>query len=150
TDEAKTQGDENYVLRRGALLHADIGMRSTGTIVPVGASAPLGPQRVRMHISDGLGDDLYSSAPHWDVARMLLDHVRPAGMNKAAPGRDEMVRQWYRATAAWMQLREDYETLHLDRAQEIFPDDPDILFLNGCLHETYAAARIQAAVQSAV
>jgi tetratricopeptide (TPR) repeat protein len=49
-----------------------------------------------------------------------------------------------------MQSREDYETLHLDRAQEIFPDDPDILFLSGCLHEAYAGSRIQSAVQSAV
>jgi tetratricopeptide (TPR) repeat protein len=49
-----------------------------------------------------------------------------------------------------MQAREDYETLHLDRAHEIFPDDPDILFLSGCLHEAYAGPRIQSAVQSVV
>jgi tetratricopeptide (TPR) repeat protein len=149
-DEAKMRGDANYILRRGALLHADIGMRAGGAAGPVESSSSLGPQRLRMNINDGLGEDLRSNAPHWEVARMLLDHVRPAGAEKAAPGRDEMVRQWYRATAAWMQSREDYETLHIDRAQQIFPDDPDILFLSGCLHEAYAGSRVQSAVQSAV
>jgi len=149
-EEARRQGDENYILRRGALLHTDIGMRTTGAADPVDPGNSLGPQRLRMTINDGLGDNLRSSAPHWDVARMLLDQVRPAGVEKPAPGRDEMVRRWYRATAAWMELREDYETLHVDRAQQIFPDDPDILFLSGCLHETYAASFIQAPVQSMV
>jgi tetratricopeptide (TPR) repeat protein len=149
-EEARRNGDENYILRRGALLHTDIGMRSTGAADPVDASNALGPQRLRMTINDGLGDNLRSSAPHWEIARMLLDQVRPAGANKPAPGRDEMVRQWYRATTAWMEVNEDYETLHADRAQEIFPNDPDILFLNGCLHETYAGSFIQAAVQGMV
>jgi tetratricopeptide (TPR) repeat protein len=149
-EEAKRHGDDNYILRRGALLHADIGMRARGSTGPVESSTALGPQRVRMHMTDGLGEALQSHAPHWETARMLLDQVRPAGLDKAAPGRDGMVRQWYRATAAWMQSREDYETQHLDRAHEIFPDDPDILFLNGCLHEAYAGARIQSAIQSAV
>ena len=61
-----------------------------------------------------------------------------------------MVRQWYRATAAWMQLREDHDKLHLDRARELFPSDPDILFLSACQRETYAGAPIQTAVRSAV
>jgi hypothetical protein len=52
----------------------------------------LGPQPVRMNINDGLGEDLLSNAPHWEVARMLLDQVRPAGDAERAPGRDEMVR----------------------------------------------------------
>jgi tetratricopeptide (TPR) repeat protein len=149
-EEAKGQGDDNYILRRGALLHTDIAMRTRGAAEPVDSTRSPGPERLRISINDGLGDDLRSSAPHWELARMLLDDVRKDGVEKAAPGRDEMVRQWYRATAAWMEAREDYETLHIDRAQQIFPDDPDILFLNGCLHETYAGARIQSAVQSVV
>ena len=42
-------------------------------------------------------------AVHWEIARMLLDYVMPPAATVAAPGRDDMVRQWYRATAAWMQ-----------------------------------------------
>ena len=97
-----------------------------------------------MQISDGREVDLGQGAMHWDIARMVLDSVKPA------PGRDEMVRQWYRATAAWMQNREDHDAQHLDRAREIFPTDPDILFLSGCQRETFAAPHIQSAVRSAV
>jgi tetratricopeptide (TPR) repeat protein len=61
-----------------------------------------------------------------------------------------MVRQWYRATASWMQLREDHDKLHLTRARELFPADPDILFLSATQRETYAGAAIQSAVRSAV
>ena len=61
-----------------------------------------------------------------------------------------MVRQWYRATAAWMQSTEDHDLLHLDRARQLFPADPDILFLSGCQRETFAGAPIQTAARSAV
>ena len=61
-----------------------------------------------------------------------------------------MVRQWYIATAAWMQLREDHDKRHLDRARLLFPFDPEILFLSACQRETYAAPSIQTAVQSAL
>ena len=81
---------------------------------------------------------------------MLLEYVQPEGAGRPAPGRDDMVRQWYRATAAWMQSREDHDTQHLDRARLMFPDDPDILFLSGCQRETYAAPHIQSAMRSAV
>jgi hypothetical protein len=43
------------------------------------------PQPVRMNINDGLGEDLLSNAPHWEVARMLLDQVRPAGDAERRP-----------------------------------------------------------------
>jgi len=61
-----------------------------------------------------------------------------------------MVRDWYRATAAWMQDRQDYDTNHLERARGVFPADPIILFLSGSLAETYAAPHIQSAIRSAV
>jgi len=147
--DARLHGDDNYVLRRGALLHTDVAMTTRGATEPIEAPGSAGPQRLRMTIADGLGIDLGQSAVHWELARMLLDHVQPPGSDRPEPRRDEMVRQWYRATAAWMQSSENYETVHLDRAREIFPADPDILFLNGCLHETYAGPRIQSAVRSA-
>jgi tetratricopeptide (TPR) repeat protein len=149
---ARLRGDGNYVLRRGAILHADVAI-----LAPQAMTAPgdvgrpsSGPERVRMEISDGQEIDLRQSAVHWEIARMLLDFVRPRGSDRADPGRDEMVRQWYRATAAWMQLREDHDKLHLDRARAIFPADPDILFLSACQRETYAGVPIQTAVRSAI
>ena len=148
--DSKLRGDDNYLLRRGALLHSDVGMLTPGATEPVDAGSSLAPQRIRMRISDGRETNLGQTAVHWEMARMLLDQVGPGEAARPAPGLDEMVRRWYRATAAWMQWKEDHETLHLDHARDIFPNDPDILFLSGCLHETYAGSRIQSAVRSAV
>ncbi len=149
---AKLRGDDNYILRRAAILHADIAMLAPASMVAPGdVGRPAGGlERFRMEISDGQEIDLRQSAIHWEIARMLLDFVRPRGADHADPRHDEMVRQWYRATAAWMQLREDHDKLHLDRALVIFPDDPDILFLSACQHETYAGVPIQTAVRSAI
>jgi tetratricopeptide (TPR) repeat protein len=146
----KRRGDDNYTLRRGALLHSDIAM-----LVPLARVEPLttapspGPQRGRMQISDGRQISMGDAAVHWEIARMMLDYVQPPGEDRAAPGRDGMVRQWYRATAAWMQDRKDHDAQHLERARAIFPTDPDILFLSGCQRETYAGPHIQSAVRSA-
>ena len=147
---SKRDGDDNYILRRGALLHADVAMFLPTSSEPVAASNGPGPQRLKMSLSDGFGSDFRQVAVHWDLARMLLDYVTPRGSEHPAPGRDDMVRDWYRATAAWMQSREDYDTVHLTRARDIFPSDPVILFLSGTLAETYAAPHIQSAVRSAV
>jgi len=149
---AKLRGDDNYVIRRGAILHADVAMLAPASMVAPGdVGRPTGGlERFRMEISDGQEIDLRQSAVHWEIARMLLDFVRPRGKDRADPGHDEMVRQWYRATAAWMQLREDHDRLHLDRARTIFPNDTDILFLSACQRETFAGVPIQTAIRSAI
>jgi tetratricopeptide (TPR) repeat protein len=147
---SKRDGDDNYILRRGALLHTDVAMLLPTSSEPVVPSSAPGPQRLRMSLADGFGSDFRQVAVHWDLARMLLDYVKPRGSDHPAPGRDDMVRDWYRATAAWMQSREDYDTVHLNRARDIFPTDPVILFLSGTQAETYAAPHIQSAVRSAV
>jgi tetratricopeptide (TPR) repeat protein len=144
-------GDDNYILRRGALLHSDVAMlKPTAPIEPVTAASLGGPERVRIEMSDGLQTELHQGAIHWEIAEMVLDQVKPPGFDKPAPGRDEMVRQWYRSTAAWMQFYESHDTLHLDRARRIFPADPDILFLSGTQHEAYASPAIQSVARSAV
>jgi tetratricopeptide (TPR) repeat protein len=147
----RLRGDgDNYILRRGALLHTDVAMLvAHDDVQPVPTFAALGPQRIKVEISDGRQTNLGQAAVHWDIARMVLDYLKPANHDTPAPGRDPMVRQWYRATAAWMQHVEDHDTVHLDHARELFPADPDILFLSGTQRETYAASRIQSAVRSA-
>jgi tetratricopeptide (TPR) repeat protein len=149
---ARLRGDDNYIIRRGAILHADVAMLAPASMAAPGdVGRPTGGlERIRMEISDGQEIDLRQSAVHWEIARMLLDFVRPRGKDRADPGHDEMVRQWYQSTAAWMQLREDHDKVHLDRARAIFPNDPDILFLSACQRETYAGQPIQTAVRSAI
>jgi tetratricopeptide (TPR) repeat protein len=80
---------------------------------------------------------------------MLLDQVRPTRKDKPSPASDAMTRQWYRATAAYMQKTERYDNRHLDRAVALFPRDPDILFLAATEHEAYSGAAIQAALHAA-
>jgi hypothetical protein len=101
---ARSGGDgDNFVLRRGALLHGDVAMLVMRTAVePISTSRSLGPQRFRMQLSDGRQTDFGQQAVHREIARLVLDHVKPGGVD-AASGPDDMVRQWYRATGAWMQ-----------------------------------------------
>jgi tetratricopeptide (TPR) repeat protein len=145
------RGDRNYILRRGALLHTDVPL-----LAPIAMDASsdsrsvAGPDRFRMAISDGREVNLAQSAVHWEIARMLLDRVVPRGGDRAAPAGDEMVRAWYYATAAWMQLREDHDKEHLDHARQIYPADPDFLLLAGFQRETFAGSPVQNAVRSAV
>jgi tetratricopeptide (TPR) repeat protein len=146
-------GDPNYVIKRGALMHADIAMGGPLPTTPIDqrpafSQPSLGPQSFLMHTTDGQSEDLGQTAIHWEIGRMLLDDVRPKGAQKPSPSTDEMVRLWYRATAAWMQNGEHLNKVHLNHAREIFPHDADILFLLGCLHETFADAQVQSVVRS--
>jgi tetratricopeptide (TPR) repeat protein len=146
------RGDRNYLIRHAALLHSDVPVLAPAAMAAPGrVGQPAGGfvESFRMEISDGQQLGLQQSAVHWDLARMLLDLVLPRGTDHPDPGHDDMVRDWYRATAAWMQLKEDHDKLHLTRARQLFPSDPDILFLSATQRETYAGAPIQAAVNSA-
>lgn len=143
--ERARSGDDNYVMHRAALLHADVAMlQPQGRVEPFSTTPTIGPQTWRIELSDGRSVDLGLSAVHWDIGRLAVDQLVPA------PARDAMARAWYHATAAWMQFHEDHDALHLDRARQLFPDDADLLFLSGCLRETFASGAIQAAARSVV
>jgi tetratricopeptide (TPR) repeat protein len=60
-----------------------------------------------------------------------------------------MVQSWYRVTTAYQQRIQHYELGHLERALELFPDDAEFHFFNGCLHETFASRRIQSVFHGA-
>ena len=144
------RGDPNYVIRRGALMHTDIAMAGPLPTTPIDQRPTLGPQSFLMTTSDGQSQDLGQAAIHWEIGRMLLDDVRPTGVQKPSPATDEMARLWYRATASWMQKDEHLNKAHLNHARGIFPHDPDILFLLGCLHETFADAMVQSVARATV
>src|SRR5262249_19885711 len=63
--------------------------------------------------------------------------------------RDEFVRRWYRASAAYLAALGQLMPMHFTRGFRLFPDDADLLFFAGCLHESLAEPRIQEAMQSA-
>jgi Flp pilus assembly protein TadD len=140
-EAATSRGENGFVLRRGALLHGDIAM--SGPVSVMAPDTSSGQPRIRVHVDDGESTGFTAAPIHWEMARMLFDNVTPG------PG-DTLARDWYVATAAWMQSREQHDTVHLRHAREVFPDDPEIAFLSGCQQETYASAAIQAVVRSAV
>ena len=149
-DRARS-GEDNYLLRRGAILHADAEMIANPVLDAPASAAPRplpGPRRIKADTSDGISINVHEVGVHWEIARTLLSLVVPKGLDRPAPARDAMVRDWYRATAAWMQKAESHDTDHINRARELFPTDPDILFLSGTLHEVYASSEIQAAAHS--
>ena len=143
-------GEDNYFLRRGAILHGDVEMIAQPVLdAGEAASRPLpGPRRMRADTNDGVAVNVREVGVHWEIARTLLGLIMPRNVDRPAPARDPMVRAWYRATSAWMQHVESHDTDHLDRARDMFPDDPDILFLSGTLRETYASSEIQSAAHS--
>ena len=152
---SREAGDEdNYILRRAALLHADVAMlapsaaaehasgtRRCGRLLPSPCASPRRTGSTVTYsssVSTGTSDARYS--------------MRCACPTSHCPTQSAiaMVHDWYRATSAWMILTENHDTKHLDRAREIFPNDQDLLFLSGCQHEAYARPLIQSAVQTAV
>ena len=134
---------ENEVFQRGALLHTDIAI-----LAPAQASTFLGAPSWYTAVTRGMdgerrGDEVVTG--HWAFARMLLDEVKPQ------PAGDETVRRWYVAVASYMELNAllGIASAHLARAQQVLPGDPDILFLAGAMHETFASARYQAVARGA-
>ncbi|HSL24135.1 MAG TPA: tetratricopeptide repeat protein [Vicinamibacterales bacterium] len=132
------EGRQNHILRRGALLHTDIAI-----LDPARAAAFRGwSTSARLEVVLGMdGRDLGSGSvsAHWEFARTLLAMVAPH------PREDGFVRRWYRAVAGY-QLKRLWLGIvpaHLEQALRLFPDDADLLFLKGGLHETFASSRCQ-------
>lgn len=130
----------NHLLKRGALLHSDVAM-----LVPERArqfqGLPSWPAESAVIARDG--QSLGSQAPtgHWRLARTLLDRVAPN------PARDETVRAWYVAVAAFLQgwRQHSVSLVHLDHARRLLRSDADIWFYSGVMHETFASAALQEA-----
>src|SRR5262245_59189684 len=144
-------------IKHAALLHTDIALLapdSGNAVVPVffptqrrRQDAPPKdglPRRISGLSQDGreLGDQV--TGAHWDIARAMLDGLKPS------PASDDDARLWYRAINAVMagyHLLAD-QGVHLARGRQIFPADKVLLLATGCHFETYSAAGVQAVVQA--
>jgi Tfp pilus assembly protein PilF len=135
--------NRNHLLKRGAIFHTDIVLHGLLGNRSRGRAAPGGLEEFTLLMPDGRSQGLAVDVGHWEFARSLLDRVVPAA------ARDDFVRHWYRATAAYLGALGQLTPSHFTRAFRLFPDDADLLFLAGCLHEALAEPRIQEAMQSA-
>jgi hypothetical protein len=148
----RTPGPENDVLKRGAMLHADIAMLDPTGSGPGDVFRP-GPGGVTLFTKDGQQVGLQGHVSHWNMGRRLLDRVRPVDSKTALkttpdPGGDDTVRRWYLASCAFMVSISRIDPPHFDRALELFPNDPDMLFFAGSVHEVFAGVRTQSAIRS--
>src|SRR3982751_3601728 len=118
-DARQRSGEDNDILRRAALLHTDVEIlkRPSSDSTDGGATLP-GPQQMRANTTDGVPLSVGEVGIHWEVARTALDAVKPKGADRPERGRDPMVRDWYRATSAWMQHVEYHDLHHIDRGRE--------------------------------
>jgi tetratricopeptide (TPR) repeat protein len=81
---------------------------------------------------------------HWQLGRSLLDSVTPE------PAAEPGVRTWYLDTSTDLLQLGQFAAAqeHYTRARQIFPADPEILFVSGTLHERFGSTALQAAAVS--
>ena len=73
----------------------------------------------------------------------------PERDTRAYPERDATVRQWYRATSAILIQTKHLDFDHFRDAIKLFPNDAEVLFLDGALHEMLAGPLVQASLRAA-
>jgi tetratricopeptide (TPR) repeat protein len=139
----RMERNRNHIVKRAAILHGDVAAGALIGSRTKGSSAPEGLQEFTLQIPDGRSQGLVLDVGQWELARSMLDKVVPA------PARDEFVRQWYYVTAAYLQSLGQLTPSHFTRGLRLFPDDAELLFQAGCLHESLAESRVQEAMQTA-
>jgi Tetratricopeptide repeat len=146
-------GPENDIVRRGALLHADIAILTPTASRGAGSDGRPGPGGLILFMNDGQQTGLQGLVSHWNMGRRLLDRVRPrdskSGLKMAPdPAADDFVHRWYLAGGAYMARIRNIETTHFTRALELFPNDPEMLFFAASAHESFAGVRTQSVMRA--
>jgi tetratricopeptide (TPR) repeat protein len=142
--DVMNRGGENRILKRGAVLHADLAMVGSESVDSNPARRPRS-STILLLIADGQQTGVDDANVQWEMGRRLLDKVRPKGTRKlgADPGADETVRRWYLATNGYMQASEQMDAWHVDRSVQLFPRDSETLFLAACAREWFSGPQAQ-------
>jgi len=143
------RGGENRILKRGATLHAEIAVLGPDTPPPDPARQPRSDS-VMLFLADGQQTGIEDANVQWEMGRRLLDKVKPKGSRKLGndPGADETVRLWYLASNIYMQSVEQGDAWHVDRSVQLFPQDPEVLFVAACAREVFSGPQIQGVLLS--
>jgi hypothetical protein len=134
---------EMELLRRAALLHMDVVVLGSGTDATSGRRAR--SSYVLLQFSDGQQLGAVDAIGHWDAGRFMLNQVWPDKQRhiRPTPDLDDWVRRWYRAAALFMIDAMQLHTGIVSRAVELFPNDAEINFVAGAVHEALAAPAVQ-------
>jgi tetratricopeptide (TPR) repeat protein len=129
----------NEILLRGAALHADI-----ARLIPEDTVRRSPTQKTAYVVSDGRWVGVRYISVHWQLGRSLLDSVTPQ------PAGHPGVLAWYLETSDDLaKLRQFAAAIdHHERARQLFPSDPALLFASGVLHERFGSTALQAAAES--
>ncbi len=142
--------DINDILKRGALLHTAIAFRAP----PAETWAPRAQLqfllKTSVNVADGRESGVKQSVDHLEMARRLLDIVTPDPRRDldTYPERDAIVRSWYRATMALLLDTQRLDIRLKTAGAELFPDDDEVLFLAGAMHEALASPSFQQGVET--
>ena len=133
--------DENHMFHRGAMLHMDavvLGTRGDSRGRPGRSDFFI----LRFDDGQGLGNE--DAMGQVDFARFLLEWVRPDPKDlRPKPSGDDWVRRWYRTLIAYQLSQQHFNVQDAERGLALFPDDHEVLFLGGVLHETLSAETVQ-------
>jgi tetratricopeptide (TPR) repeat protein len=138
----KTPEERLLLLRRGAVLHADIAMlaRFDDVVAPTPQASRLAIPSVV--VDDGRATGFAANSVHWEIGRHLIDlMIRPDLLR--AP--DEFMSLWYRAASEFMIAGADFAATgpHLRRAHDLLPRDPHVWLASGVVRASYAAPSVQ-------
>ena len=142
------RGGDDRMLKRGASLHADIVMLQASQSAAPDPARPARSALFMVYMNDGQQTGVDDANVQWEMGRRLLDKVRPRGSPRNNPGADETVRLWYLASNAYMQALEQLDAWHVERALQLFPHDPEILFLSACAREMFSGPQVQGLLAS--
>jgi len=144
------RGGENRILKRGATLHAEIVAVLGPEVQAPGPARQPRSDSVMLFLADGQQTGIQDAGVQWEMGRRLLDKVKPRNSRKLGPdpGADETVRLWYLASNLYMQSVEQVDAWHVDRSVQIFPQDPETLFVAGCAREVFSGPQIQSVLLS--
>ncbi|HZM92299.1 MAG TPA: tetratricopeptide repeat protein [Vicinamibacterales bacterium] len=143
------RGGEDRILKRGATLHAEIAVLGPVLPVPDSSRRPRSDS-IMLYLADGQQTGVDDASVQWEMGRRLLDKVKPKESRKlgADPGADETVRLWYLASNLYMQSVEQTDAWHVERSVQLFPQDPEVLFVAACAREIFSGPQIQSVLLS--
>jgi hypothetical protein len=146
---ARARGDPNGILKRGAMLHADVMMSGAARLERFSSARAASRASTSASIAvlglDGQHESFAAVPAHWPFARWLLRWIDPD------PAADDYVRLWYRATASYLLQSNQWGDVdrHLRDARTRLTPDANVHLDSGCLYEAYASPRAQAMVADA-